>query len=169
MQPELLALCFSLPEPIPELTPAQLPEWLELVPAGEFTGRDGRTWINRNPHEVVTRSSDIKIPVDIEHATEIKGQRGDEAPAYGWVEELRVTDSGTIEGRVVWSEYARWMLSERRYRYYSPAFFFDADGVVTRLSSVGLTNKPNLDFPALNTEKKPDDSTCANHRPAWAG
>ncbi len=38
MQPELLALCFSLPEPIPELTPAQLPEWLELVPAGEFTG-----------------------------------------------------------------------------------------------------------------------------------
>ncbi|WP_044155929.1 phage protease, partial [Escherichia coli] len=68
--------------------------------------------------------------------------------AYGWVEELRVTDSGTIEGRVVWSEYARWMLSERRYRYYSPAFFFDADGVVTRLSSVGLTNKPNLDFPA---------------------
>ncbi|EPN7331726.1 phage protease, partial [Escherichia coli] len=155
MQPELLALCFSLPEPIPELTPAQLPEWLELVPAGEFTGRDGRTWINRNPHEVVTRSSDIKIPVDIEHATEIKGQRGDEAPAYGWVEELRVTDSGTIEGRVVWSEYARWMLSERRYRYYSPAFFFDADGVVTRLSSVGLTNKPNLDFPALNTEKNP--------------
>ncbi|HDW3010351.1 TPA: peptidase, partial [Escherichia coli] len=109
-----------------ELTPAQLPEWLELVPAGEFTGRDGRTWINRNPHEVVARSSDIKIPVDIEHATEIKGQRGDEAPAYGWVEELRVTDSGTIEGRVVWSEYARWMLSERRYRYYSPAFFFDA-------------------------------------------
>ncbi len=107
MQPELLALCFSLPEPIPELTPAQLPEWLELVPAGEFTGRDGRTWINRNPHEVVTRSSDIKIPVDIEHATEIKGQRGDEAPAYGWVEELRVTDSGTIEGRVVWSESAR--------------------------------------------------------------
>ena len=38
------------------------------------------------------------------------------------------------------------MLSERRYRYYSPAFFFDADGAVTRLSSVGLTNKPNLDF-----------------------
>lgn len=155
MKPELLALCFSLPEPIPELTPAQLPEWLELVPAGEFTGRDGRTWINRNPHEVVARSSDIKIPVDIEHATEIKGQRGDEAPAYGWVEELRVTDSGTIEGRVVWSEYARWMLSERRYRYYSPAFFHDAEGVVTRLSSVGLTNKPNLDFPALNTEKNP--------------
>ncbi|HAJ7750972.1 TPA: peptidase, partial [Escherichia coli] len=79
MQPELLALCFSLPEPINELTPAQLPEWLELVPAGEFTGRDGRTWINRNPHEVVARSSDIKIPVDIEHATEIKGPRGEDA------------------------------------------------------------------------------------------
>ncbi|HHL7164620.1 TPA: phage protease, partial [Escherichia coli] len=116
---------------------------------------DGRTWINRNPHEVVARSSDIKIPVDIEHATEIKGPRGEDAPAYGWVEELRVTDSSTIEGRVVWSESARWMLSERRYRYYSPAFFFDADGAVTRLSSVGLTNKPNLDFPALNTEKNP--------------
>ncbi len=148
MQPELLALCFSLPETMSDL----LPEWIELIPAGEFTGRDGRTWINNNPHDVVARSSGIKIPVDTEHATEIKGPRGDDAPAYAWVEELRVTDSGAIEGRVVWSEYATYMLRERRYRYYSPAFFFDADGVVTRLSSVGLTNKPNLDFPALNTE-----------------
>lgn len=150
MKLELLALCFA----IPTLEDTSVPEWIEVIPAGKFTGRDGRTWVNSQPAAVIAISLDggMKIPVDVEHATEIKGPRGESAPAHGWIEELRLTDTGAIEARVEWNEIALWMLRNRDYRYYSPAFFYTADGVVTRLSSVGLTNKPNLNFPALNQE-----------------
>lgn len=150
MKLELLALCFA----IPTLEDASVPEWIEVIPAGEFTGRDGRKWINSHPTAVLASSlaGGVKLPVDVEHSTELKGPRGEFAPAHGWIEEMRITSTGAIEARVEWNEHALYMLRNRDYRYYSPAFHYTADGVVTRLSSVGLTNKPNLNFPALNQE-----------------
>lgn len=150
MKLELLALCFAIPTP----EDASVPEWIEVIPAGKFTGRDGRTWVNSQPLAVIALSLDggIKIPVDVEHATELRGPHGEAAPACGWIEELRTTDTGAIEARVEWNNTALYMLRNRDYRYYSPAFFYTAEGVVTRLSSVGLTNKPNLNFHALNQE-----------------
>lgn len=147
---ELLALCFELPQMQAD-TP--LPEWLPVIPAGTFSGRDGRTWINSAPQSVVTASFRYpKLPVDIEHATEIKGPKGEEAPAYAWVDTMRVNDDGSIDARVEWTQDGEALIRSKKYRYYSPAFFNAADGQVTRLSSIGLTNKPNLYFPALNQE-----------------
>ncbi|SHG64971.1 Mu-like prophage I protein [Pantoea sesami] len=147
---ELLALCFQLPD----LADDALPEWLPMIPAGTFTGRDGRSWVNNNPQAVIRATlSYPKLPFDIEHATELKGPKGDEAPAFAWLDDYRVRDDGVIEAHIEWTSEGAALVRGKKYRYYSPAFGFTADGQVTRLSSAGLTNKPNLDLPALNSEE----------------
>ena len=146
---ELLALCFELPE----LVDDALPEWLPMIPGGAFTGRDGRSWVNDNPAAVMSASFKYpKLPFDIEHATEIKGPKGEEAPAYAWIDALRINDDGGIDAHIVWTPDGESLIRGKKYIYYSPAFFNNAAGQVTRLSSVGLTNKPNLYLPALNSE-----------------
>ena len=75
-----------------------------MIPAGTFTGRDGRTWINDNPAAVIAASfSHPKLPVDIEHATELLGPKGEEAPAYAWIDAMRVNADGGIEAHVEWT------------------------------------------------------------------
>lgn len=147
---ELLALCFQLPD----LTDGALPDWLPMIPAGTFTGRDGRSWVNNQPEAIIRATlSYPKLPFDIEHATELKGPKGEEAPAFAWLDDYRVSAEGVVEAHVEWTDDGAALLRSKKYRYYSPAFGYTADGQVTRLSSAGLTNKPNLDLPALNSEE----------------
>lgn len=148
MSVELLALCFELPDTIDN----KLPEWLPMLPIGSFTGRDGRSWITNEPEAVIAASLQYnKLPFDMEHATELKGPQGDPAPAYGWITDLKI-DGDQIWARVEWTPEGAALIQGKKYLYYSPAFHFTADGLVTKLSSVGLTNKPNLFVPALNSE-----------------
>ncbi|MGF1708437.1 phage protease [Enterovibrio baiacu] len=144
-----LALCFQLPS-----QPSEANErWLELIPAGTFSGVDGRRWSNGAPDSVVLNSA-ASAPWDIEHATHIKGPLGEEAPAYGWVEEFDVRN-GAIWGLVAFNREGMDIIAERKYRYYSPAFLHDAQGNVTAIESVGFTNKPNLtELPALNRQQQ---------------
>jgi len=53
------------------------------VPAGQFAGRDGRGWSNPNPQLVINAAQDfgLDIAIGIEHSTELKGPKGDPAPA----------------------------------------------------------------------------------------
>jgi hypothetical protein len=55
-----------------------LPEELLLVPAGQF---DGRSWSSPNPQLVINATKDygLDLAVDVEHATEIKGPKGEAA------------------------------------------------------------------------------------------
>jgi len=141
---------------------AALPEELLLVPAGQFAGRDGRGWSNPNPQLVINAAQDfgLDIAIDIEHSTELKGPKGDPAPAMAWIAiaDLFVRD-GAIWGKVQWTDAGKALIEGKAYRYYSPAFRHDATGYVTTLSSVGLTNRANLtQLPALNhQQEKPMD------------
>ena len=106
-----------------------------------------------NPASVVAASSSYqKLPFDAEHSTEIKGPKGEEAPAYAWIDALRINEDGSIDAHIEWTPDGEALVRGKKYRYYSPAFFNNAASQVTRLSSVGLTNKPNLYLPALNSE-----------------
>lgn len=136
-----------------ELTEGQLPDWLLLVPAGQFSGRDGRTWINAQPDQVVFafQANQRDIVVDLEHAAELKAPQGEPAPAQAWITALENRD-GAIWGRVEYTDPGRALIESRQYRYYSPAFHFDSGGVIWSMASVGLTNKHNLYLPALNNE-----------------
>ncbi|WP_254591864.1 phage protease [Candidatus Williamhamiltonella defendens] len=56
--------------------------WLELIPVGEqITGRDGRSWVNDPPQGMVDafQANHADLPIDIEHATELKAPKGDPA------------------------------------------------------------------------------------------
>ena len=139
-----------------------VPEWLELVPKGpNVTGRDGRAWLNDRPEDILAHfnSMGTDLVVDIEHASEIKAPKGEPAPAAGWIQALELRD-GAVWGRVAWNAAAREMIEKKGYRYYSPAFLYRKDNSrIVGLSSVGLTNKPNLRVAALNHQLHEEDTT----------
>lgn len=132
-----------------------VPEWIQLTPEGtDVSGRDGRVWKMVNPEDVVTAFNNFggDLPVDFEHATQVKGDRGEAAPAVGWIKELEAR-KGAIWGRVDWNDEGRNAIASKGYRYVSPVFNFGkATKNITRMVSAGLTNLPNLQLAALNNE-----------------
>lgn len=131
------------------------PEWIELLPAGpEIKGRDGRKWRLSEPRRVADafNQQNISLVIDYEHASEVLAPTGAEAPAAGWIEGVEVRDDGSVWGRVDWTEKASNSITSKEYRYISPAFTHSPSGEIIKLSSVALTNKPNLDLKALNSQ-----------------
>lgn len=130
-----------------------VPEWVELIPAGDVvTGKDRRQWANPDPAAVVAASlSDgDDLPIDWEHSTEHKGPYGHRAPAAGWITAMEIRD-GAIWARIDWTEDGETDIRKRRYRYLSPVFRYTKVGKrIVNITSVGLTNKPNLRLTALN-------------------
>lgn len=83
-----------------------------------------------------------------------------EAPAAGW---FTLETRDTPEGPELWAANIRWTpralerLRLKEYRYTSPAFLADADGVILELVNVAITNLPaTRALPAL---------VAATHRP----
>src|ERR1700722_11160470 len=130
------------------------PEWIELLPPGEFEGRDGRGPFRlSNPDRVIAATRalqmDAGLPIDYDHATDFGAPEGRPAPAAGWICDLEVR-GGAVWGRVEWTTRAQSSIVAREYWYVSPVFQFDPkDGVVTRLLRAGLTNNPNLHLTAI--------------------
>lgn len=133
---------------------AAAPEWIELLPAGEFHGRDGRGPFRLDdPYGVIASTTALQmsagLPIDYDHATDFGAPEGRPAPAAGWIRKLEVRD-GAVWGRVEWTARAADSIAAREYRYVSPVFQFDPkDGSVTRLLRAGLTNNPNLQLTAI--------------------
>jgi phage I-like protein len=133
---------------------AAAPEWIELLPAGVFYGRDGRGPFRLDdPAAVIASTTALQmnagLPIDYDHATDFGAPEGRPAPAAGWIRELEVR-GGAVWGRVEWTARAANSIVAREYRYVSPVFQFDPkDGVVTRLLRAGLTNNPNLHLTAI--------------------
>ena len=137
----------------------QAPEWVELIPAGvRVEGRDGRNWLNDQPDAVIAATADrLPLPIDWEHATEVRAPKGEEAPAAAWIEEVQVRDGGAIWGRATWTPRGQDQVVNREYRFLSPGFDFDrTTGRIVRLVHAGLTNTPNFVLTALNREERPD-------------
>lgn len=137
--------------------PPEPPEWIELMRRGPLVARDGRRWRLDDPASVVDasrrRAGGTDLVVDYEHQTAHARENGREAPAAGWIRELRDRD-GAIEARVEWTERALAAIRAREYRYYSPSFLHGrADRAVRVVTGAGLTNTPALDVPALASEE----------------
>jgi len=147
-----LAVSFNTELPAPA---GAAPEWIQLLPAGPLIqGRDGRSW-TFDPaamSAVLERFARRGAPmvVDWEHASEIRAPKGEESPASGWLTALE-DRGGELWGRVEWTPRAAGQIADREYRFVSPAFYHHKDtGRIEALSSVGLTNSPNLRLAALN-------------------
>ncbi len=136
----------------PSLT-GSAPDWVELLPMGPFIkGVDGREWQLTDPATVVAAFDARHLPlaVDWEHATEHRAPVGLDAPAAGWIDQLEARN-GAIWGHVAWTEKAAAQIAAREYRFLSPVFTYRTDDrSIAELTSVGLTNSPNLRMTALN-------------------
>ncbi|MBU1564231.1 MAG: phage protease [Proteobacteria bacterium] len=133
----------------------KLPEWVKLVPAGLVKGRDGRNWVNDRPDGIIANFKELArdLPIDVEHSTEIKGPRGEPAPAIGWVQEIEER-AGAIWGRVAWNATGKQLVEGQAYRYLSPVIIYEqTSGTIVGVTSVGATNQPNFRLPALNHEQ----------------
>lgn len=148
----LIALCSAIS--LPDAPGA--PDWVHIMPmpgpvrtingTGPFRVADAQAVI------AASLSDPRGIPVDENHSTQIRGARGEPAPARGWVKDLEARPDG-IWGRVEWNAKGEALMSERAYRGLSPVIQHLPDGTVLQIRSVALTNTPNLiGLTALNTE-----------------
>jgi phage I-like protein len=119
------------------------PEWVHLIPAGEFRGQDGRGPYRLGDAARVIAASRLPLVLDENHATDLAAPAGQAAPARGWITELQSRADG-IWGRVEWTPSGRQLLAERAYRGISPVFTHAKNGQVGALLRAGLTNVPNL-------------------------
>lgn len=134
------------------------PEWILLLPAGDVTTRDGRQLRNVAPDLIIAsfKADQRDIPLDYEHATEVRAPKGLSAPAVGWIKELKV-EAGEIFGKVDWTDEGRAAVESKSYRYISPVVHLDAaERTVFRISSVALTNDPALYIKSLNRRDTPE-------------
>lgn len=139
-----------------ELSAAEAPVDIRLIPAGEFRAVDGRptecaAWVcldadgQRLVADAAARKSAFVI--DYEHATLHAKKTGNKAPAAGWYKQLewRPGDGLWAIG-VDWTAAAAQEIVDTTYRFISPVFSYDPKtGRVQKLFHASLTNDPGLD------------------------
>lgn len=136
----------------------EAPEWIELMPAGEFSAVDGRgPFENDDPEEIIQASTKLMPPagmvLDYEHSTDFAAPEGRPSPAAGWIKEFQVKH-GAIFARIEWTQRAAEALKAKEYRYISPVFEHDKENRVERILRAALTNNPALtELPAIASAK----------------
>lgn len=131
------------------------PEWVHLLPAGAFRGRDGRGPYTVDAAAVARDSLQAgdKLPLDENHATDFALKTGQPSPARGWIVEMQARADG-VWGRVEWTTDGGAMVSGHAYRGLSPVFTHEErGGRVLRILRASLTNAPNLDLTSLHTQQ----------------
>ncbi|WP_292331281.1 phage protease [Mesorhizobium sp.] len=134
-------------------------KWVQLVPAGTFSGRaGGGPWTTGDKAAMETivantrqyaGSTDLVIDYDHQAVFGAVPGVGGTAKAAGWIKELQARDDG-IWGRVEWTAAASAAIKAGEYRYLSPVFYHDkSTGRVLAIRMAGLTNTPNLDLVAV--------------------
>jgi len=131
-----------------------VPEVIEILPLGNVVSRKGNFIVDKiafNEMYQYFKERQLDIVVDYEHQT----LEGAEAPAAGWVKELKLTEHG-VAAKVEWTPKAKNYLANKEYRYLSPVILKrKEDNRAVRLHSIALTNTPAIDGmkPIINSLK----------------
>lgn len=143
----LLALTTLLAEEAPADGPAQVPDWVRIIPAGRTETTKGLLVLDEGSWPQILRHMErrgVDIVVDYEHNSTVEGA---EAPAAGWIRNpdgLEMRD-GELWGKVDWTPRARKHIEDREYRYLSPLVTIELSSRrAVALKSVGLTNTPAI-------------------------
>jgi hypothetical protein len=131
----------------PRASSPDAPVWIQLLPAGVFSGRDSRGPFETDIAAILSRfkHSGGNLVVDYEHASEERGAR---FQAAGWVRNMQARSDG-LWGKIEWTERARAMIEKKEYRYVSPTIISEPGGRATGgrvvgIKSVALTKNPYL-------------------------
>lgn len=129
------------------------PETISVLPIGHVVSSKGEFDVDEESYremkaQIAKRGVDLVV--DYEHQT----LKGCEAPAAGWVKELKLED-GQIKAVVEWTERGAEYLKNREYRYLSPVVSVrKSDNKAMGLHSLALTNTPAIEgmTPIVNSE-----------------
>ena len=130
-----------------------VPEVITVLPLGHAVSSKGEFEADeesfRTIQDGITKRG-VDVVIDYEHQT----LGGGEAPAAGWVKELKLED-GCIKAVVEWTPRGAEYLKNREYRYLSPTIHVrKSDNKVTGLHSLALTNTPAIEgmAPIVNSD-----------------
>lgn len=125
-----------------------------VSPLGTFPHPDGEQLCTREAFDALVdkwrADGEPEILVDFDHASETGGP----TEAAAWATDLRSDEEG-LHATFRMTDKGAEALSATRYRYLSPAWYVDEEGHPTELSTIALTNRPNLPVPRL-LNRKPD-------------
>lgn len=137
-------------------------EVVQILPAGEFVGRDGRpgkglTWKLSDAQgraiaaRLNARHNTVRFNLDYEHQAMLAEENGQPAPASGWATKFEWRDGqGLFAVDVQWTARAKQMIDAGEYAYLSPVIAYDkTTGVVNGVINASLTNIPALDMSPL--------------------
>ncbi len=139
---------------------------VQLLPAGEFKGRDGRpgkelTWKLSDAQgqalaaKLNKRHQTIDFQFDYEHQTVLAAENGQPSPASGWGTqfEWRAGD-GLYVINTQWTARAKAMIEAGEYKYLSPYITYHrTTGEVLDVLNAGLVAVPNLDISPVASER----------------
>lgn len=128
-----------------------VPDWVHLVPAGTFSGRDGRGPYVLDAQAVLGElHPGDKLAIDENHAIDKAAPEGRPSPARGWIVALEQRADG-IWGRVEWTGTGRQLMADHAYRGISPALRVEKEtGRVVGIARASLVNDPNLLLTSLH-------------------
>lgn len=130
-----------------------------VSPIGTFPHPDGEQLCTREAFDALVakweESGKPEILVDFDHASETGGP----TEAAAWATALRSDEDG-LHATFRMTDKGAEALSATRYRYLSPAWYVDEEGHPTELSTIALTNRPNLPVPRLLNRKPDGSSSC---------
>lgn len=111
---------------------------------GPIETRDGRRYrIDAATLVARFKADGLKLPIDLNHASEIRAPKGEAVDVIGWVTGL-AADGAQLVADVEWVEPAKAAETIRRHPYVSPAFLHTEAGEATWLKSVALVPSPAL-------------------------
>jgi phage I-like protein len=123
-----------------------------VSPLGTFPHPDGEQLCTREAFDALVAKWEAdgkpEILVDFDHASETGGP----TEAAAWATELSSEDDG-LHAVFRMTDKGAEALTATRYRYLSPAWYVDEEGHPTELSTIALTNRPNLPVPRLLNRK----------------
>jgi len=121
--------------------------WYEIAKTGSWRGHTAGEFelSQKDLNQIVFnfQNGNIDIVVDYEHQT----LHGSEAPAAGWIKELKV-EGDSLLAKIEWTKKAKEQIKNKEYRYLSPTLIKNAkdpksgNPIGWYLHSVALTNSP---------------------------
>lgn len=128
----------------------------QLLPAGEFSARDGRpgpgkTWrVNDTRGQALAATinaiaAKTPIVIDYEHQTLRAEKNGLPAPAAGWILGAEWRSGKGLFAKVDWTPAAKQRIADKKYQFLSPVIVSDDDtGEVQGVLLAALVNHPAL-------------------------
>jgi phage I-like protein len=139
---------------------------VQLLPVGEFIGRDGRpgkglTWkLSETQGQALAqrlnaKHATVQFCLDYEHQAMLAEANGKPAPASGWASAFEWrAGQGLFALNVQWTANARQMIEAGEYKYISPVIAFDPKtGEVSDVLNAALVNIPCLDLNPVAQER----------------